>query len=492
MSWFSKIDWGDVAGTVGDWIGGNERASNIRANKRVAEFNRHIDEANLAIFIQRMRDTRSVKTHLQEAAKRRVAAAETGILYHETEGAYHTVRRDWQAWLARSEAGEIRDMGRAETAVERAELDAASFRLESEARLAGRRGLVLDARAQADRSAFETGLDTVAAQRNLLRAEDMAREGTSAAQVGREAATGRRITQDVRGAQRVAQAEQRALGAGRARLGGERAALATTTGIRRAERIGQAYEEAGAGVVAGAARGLRGSSAMAAQAEAAQDAGRDLALQEAEATVQSLALAEREAQIGAAGTRADVQLEGIKARAGEQLAALDLDRAQRMGEDLTFGARQGVRTAELAGREADIRGRYGIATAQEGLARQELREQQGQRVRGRRVLRRRGELADERLRYTRERATRRERAGEVSVAQEQLGVGRAEIARTRAQADFYVAKGDEISQGAELWQADAGKALAEWQLENLPKLPDYEGAQTRNAIGTFLNIMGRW
>ena len=496
MSWFANIfegfDLGDAIGAIGSAIAGSERRASIQQNAEIARLQRHLDQGNLALFIQSLKDTQAVKTQLINAAQRRRRSGEMSIAYHETEASYYDMRSNWRTWLAQSEADESLATDRAQSRVDYAQLAQIRAELASDESIAQKRGILLDTQARADATEYFSGLKQMTAQDRLLLAQERAFTGTRGLVAGREAATRRRIGAESSAREIARTGEMGVLRMAGQRAVAERGAFEVGSRLRRQERFRQAGGEIGAADASAAARGVRGSSAAAGGARAQGALMRDLEIQDAENLVQDLALAETLGKIGAAERRLVAEGHADRARTGEQEAILMLNTAQRQGEDLTTTARLGVGRAEAQRQRGQIESRFGLASAERGVQRATLEGERVSRARRGDVVDAQGRLVETRAGYAQTRYDRRIRQGEIESQQEGLASSRAYISRKDAVAQFYTADADLISQEAGKWQATAGQALAEWQLENLPSLPDYGAQGTRNSIGTYLDILSNF
>ena len=504
MSWWTGIDWGSVSAGIGDLLRGSAKDREIEQNAAVARFNRVVDRSNLAIFRQRMIESKKVYDSMLNGNRERIRAfthnldgTPGGIFqYYTTEAAFHATRSSTESWLAANKAAEIRQMSGADNLQRLAEIDRERTRITEADKIFDRQIQRLETQAIVSTRRRDNTLRLLDSQdRHYLQQRQVGWD-VSHAETSRIAASRARID-----------AERRALGtspdtdlidledkyrqATRTRIGAEREALVTTAGIRRTARIEEAYGEAGAGVADVAGRGIRGSGTQAAEADAVKGLRRDLAIQEAETTVQALRLTEDLARVMSGSRRISADLSVAEAKLREREEMLKVDEQENLGSRALATTQYGVRYDEKTLRAQEATGRYALETRDRNVEYAEIRGDRAVRRKEETVLDRQQSREATRHRFSEQRAQREEKVGAINVASASLAAARSQQSRQEENAKYYEAYGDRIRLLGERWQVQAGRALSNWQLNTMPNLPNYENLQTRNALATLLNMYGR-
>ena len=441
--------------TIGEWLAGEgldslqdlfriggtlvdarQEQANIQDRARVHQYSRRLDLFNLAMHRQALDLDQRLNRRLATTGYQEAGQAQREVDFFNAEARLRARERDYNAWLVNSQREEIARTSRAEANV--------AYR-----------------RTMAERAGVTARQGVLAAQDPLLRQQY--REQRAVETAGQyvvaaerdEQATGRRATVARLGAGR------QALAAGRDRIGAERAVVARSGALRVQTRAEQAVQEMGAGAVSGAARGMRGSYRRTTAARAMQEAVRDIELYQLEDGLRQIQLSEQAAKLEATGV-------DVEHRAAQEQARIDTAQA-RTGE-AQVRLIQGGRTARLG---LDVEG-----ARQRGEAfvlGEQMRLTQDQEQLGYARYRAAGQ-ASERLR----RGELVQRAGySLQEASSTLRAKGAAITREKA-----ITSGDKASY--DVWLGTTARQINDWQLKNLPSLPDYEGMSARAAMGAVM------
>ena len=449
-------------------------------DKKVAEFNRRNDLANVRLFLQRMKDEQSAWSLRRYAAE---VDYYTGLAMKDAardERAYYAARTrpetGFLAWLSGEErriAVEEAEIGYLDTLadirLQRGRIDMAEAvdtrRLPGMRRVAASdagiyQGSRLAARAQWDEHAVRrvSAAQVAESGRTLEGAQERLSEGTLEQQ------------------ERLGRAEA-------GRFQAQRQQIRARGAIQRARTIEGAQRAIGSAVAGGAARGARGSFALTAGAEAFTAMQSELSLQHLDQIVADLQLTEAEAT----GGRARIGMAGLQYGVADAERGLRATQRERGLLDTeaqldTADARTHLTLTQAHGRfteRGEARAVEFVEVGERGKVRREERAVQERRRIG----------AVDRRRHATERAEIRRRQGVQDIAKEGIAYRQAEASfqRGRQQVRSGLTKGFEVNR--QRWYAQAGQAIAQWQLDNLPDLPDYEATQTRQSLNIFMQSL---
>ena len=400
-------------------------------NKKIVEFNRKVDLSNLRVFLQRMKD---------EQAAHSLRSYEASVDYYagvaqknaaRSQQAYYAARTrpdGYLNWLTGEETRLASEAAATEEGIALADIATQRARL-------GMADVVETRRMQAMRRVGAAEEATFGAQQRASRAEF-------------DEHAGRRVS-----AQAVS-----AVGAFAERQ--EQRAAEGRYGRARTEAIEGAMRSIGSATAEGAARGVRGSFQQTAAAEVFSGLTRTLDTLEQEMSVDASkrlmasvgrerSLADTMAQLDTADARTHLGLTAARGRFTERHEA-------RSTEFIELGQRALVRGTERRG--LGLRGQAARQARQHATARNEIRRRQG--------------------------------AQEVAREGIQWKEAEAAFQRGRQTVRGGLTKGFEVNRAK--WYAEAGQAIAQYQLDNMPDLPDYEGTQTRQAVGNFFQTLSTW
>lgn len=410
---------------IGGHVVDYRKSRKLDQNKAlIARFNRQLDLLNLALTRKHLDYDNRISRRLAAESLQDVVQAQRQVDFYNSEAGLYATQRGLAEWMTGSRIREIETLARAELGTSWAKLGV-------------------------DRAAHAGASGVMTAQERRLAVSRVGQREVEQAELGVVGA--RRVSAQERYA-----AQRGTVGARFEALGAERVSIRRGGALRQTARIEQAAQEIGAGAASGAARGMRGSYRRTTAARAVVEAGRDLELFRMEDGLRLAQNAEQMAKAAAAGvdverTYADEQARlgaeqarlihgGLEARAGFRVTEAE----QRRARDV-HGAEAGL----LGARERAWHGRYGLM--------------------GEHVERERRKGAVEVAGFS------------LREAGSRLQAGAAE--RTKAKAGIQAQK-----QTYEVWLGDTARKINQWQLEQLPKLPDYEGQGTRSALSSLLNI----
>ena len=397
----------------------------LDANKAlIARFNRQLDMFNLALTRKHLDYDQRINKHLATESIQDVVQAQREADFYGTEAGFYAQQRGLTEFMTQSRIRELEQ-------VTRRELNAAWTGL-------GVRAVEHKARAA-----------VLGAQARRL---DVQRE----AQVEVERAEAMGIGVRGTAARQRYGAQRGVVGARGAAVAAERGTIIRGGELRRVARLEQAAQEIGAGAVSGAARGMRGSYRRTTAMRATVEALRDVELFRLEDGLKLAQNAEQLMKARAAGVDVEQTYREELSRLGtEQARLVHGGREARAGFDVT-GAQQ-AQARDVYGAEAvDIQAQAGLIGARRGFLGEQI-----ERERRKGVV----EAAGYSLREAGSRL--------------QVGAARRKVAKAgiEAQQKTY-----------EVWLGDTARQINQWQLEQLPTLPDYEGQGTRSALSTLLNI----
>ena len=221
-------------------------------------------------------------------------------------------------------------------------------------------------------------------------------------------------------------------------LGAARTELAVTTAARTQEVAAGARREVGAAFAGEAFRGMAGSFAQTEQLRIGAEAERELGV--------------IQAQYGAAAGRLDVQQ-----------SSLELERVNIAGDRALGDARSEMQRTRIEGESA-------VTAAQEGVQ----RRQESEIRTGARFI---GEERDLIL------AKGTQEAGRAGLSEAQARLQGVQVTQKRERADI-----EERTVKDRIEHGEISIGIADHSLENMPELPDYEGAAGMNAAGRILSL----
>ena len=422
--WITDDDVADTLKVGATLLGIRDRHKSSEAQEAWARFNKQADAMQLAHYIDRQKEEAGFDRRMSELHE-----ADRATLLFEVD----TLRAEQDAIRQR--------LSLHDTYADR-EVQAA-YRHKS---------LVL----QGALAEIDTRAGTLAARRSLVDVRATSARDLYTARGRTLDATSRRLATEATEEEHVRRGRQDMVDAGWRALAAEEAELDLTAAIRARQRRRALGEEIGAAAVGAAARGVTGSIEGTAAAAARQRAGEDLAVLDAQTATQQALLERRGAELGLEASR------------------ITADRALGM-------AARAVRGAQLG--EAGVRARTDLLLAR-GEADVARRQLTGEAVS---LGLRRGatEAEMERTTVARDRALLENK---LKRAASSLEGARSGLAQRRAQAGADRAGLAADRARAEARTADISATLAQWSLEHVPELPDYEGARLRSTIGGLLGL----
>ena len=424
-----------ISGHLVDYKQSKAASKNAAA---VTKYGRRVDILNLALHRKHLDFDQRIGRQMSQMSLIDATNAERWRQFRMSEMGYHAMRRGQDDWLTGSRVRELAQV----TARERqAEYLAAGARL---TQIQGRRDVLTreDQRLVIERAAERAITERATATTMASRA---------------------RIQTERAGIGERRDAEVASFKAGRARLGGEAELVAAGSEIRQQTRWEQARMERGAGTASGAARGMRGSFRQTTKAKALTDLRRDLTMFRLEDGLKMLDLAERAAKLEQAATASRTGMREAHRRSVEEGKALTEKQVRiQQGSEV---ARAGFRVERM-----------------ENIAERNTLGQQ-ERAAVKQV-----QATGEKRAFVGEEISRVQREGAVKRAAHSLAEAQS-LAQGHDQ--WAVSARHKITstkQQYEVWLGDSAKQIADWQLKNLPKLPDYEGMGARSALATSIRV----
>ena len=422
--WIDDDDIADVLRTGATLIGLGQQRAESKNQEAWAHFNKQADAMQLAQYIDRQK---------QEADfDRRTAAL-----------------HDREASALRFEV----DILKSERTAQREKLSIHDAFADTETRLAWEQRYHTLGAAIRD---LDTRAGTLGARRQIVDLKAATSGALARARRGTLVASRRELDVEARAEGALLAGRAGLVATGLAAVDAERSELMATTATRLRQRTRAFAEEVGAAEVGAAARGVTGSMEGVARAVAGQRLREDVGVLEAQVRTQ-------EAMLGRRG------------------AELELD-ASRIGADRALGAAaRAVRGARLGETGIAIGAEERMARIEAGVARQELRGEAD-------VLGMRREAAEaQQLGVTtaRDRTLRENKLRRVGLGVEGARMGLAER-RAGTAADRAALSADRAR--GEARTADVSAFFAQWSLDHVPELPDYEGARFRSSVGALLGL----
>ena len=418
-------------GWISDLIGIGGRLIDYKSGRKldanraiVSRFNRQLDMFNLAMTKKHLDYNQRINKMLATESYRDAAQAQRQIAFYGSEAGLYAAKRGLTEFMTASRIREMDTLARRELDTSWAQLGVRAMEHKGRASVLGAQGRLLDV--QEERQA-------------VVEAAEAGRIG-----VGRTSAL-----------QRVG-AQRATVAARMGTIGAERALVARGGEFRTQARLEQAAREIGAGAVSGAARGMRGSYRRTAARQATVKAARDIELFRLEDGLKMAQSAEASFKAMAAGVDVERTFAEAQARLGAEQARLVHGGRE---ERAAFGVE--------AAKQAQAAGVYG---AEARVLEAQAAEQVAQRG------------------FLGERIERERRKGLVEAAGHTLGEAGSRLQASAAQRTREKARIKGVQQTYEVWLGDTARQINQWQMEQLPTLPDYEGQGTRSAMSTLLNI----
>ena len=462
----------DVGGTIIEW---SEQDKALRTNAEVARYNRIVDRARLGLYLkQNEKDQRRSIRALSEAWWRG-DLSRRGVVLTTLEAENERFRRSYIERAAREEASEIQEIARREGDVATVRRLADQAGLRGEAATDRALGQLLGTESRQESRVYRAGQE--------LRRRQLVQVGRSEGAFRRDVAAQRGVLRARRG-ELAARAEALAEtgGAGLRSFAARERAIRGGVAIAREERLEAGYRAVGQAVADTAARGVRGSFSATALAQEGQSMARDLAMQEFEKDVALEDLAYRRKDLVHRVGVEQAQL----VRAGAELAA---DETGLEGQSVTQEAQFATSRQEIRVSGLEAEAGKAVGGAQRAVRRAEIDARAGTRHLRSRVVYWTGEAAQARARSQVAEGERRKYRGLVEVRDSRAREGATELRQRQEQ--FAGVQAETARQDAVAEQDMQGRyrAFAEWQLERLPGLPDYEGMRTGAALGALLESM---
>ena len=439
MSWLEDklgidLDWDDVLTGVGTVIDLWDDYERKEIAEKSAKFTRQRQILDLAAFIanqQRLSDiNKGRRTWMHESQR---AVLEGARDYAATEAEY---------WKTRGAAELAMGRGRA---ADDALMREQRFNVQS-AELAVRGAQIAQAR---------TSIGFERAGNEMRQAQVMAQQETLEAQ---------RSLLGVETAERgkILAARQRSVTAGLEAVQARGRQVEGVLGARVGARVEEAQMARGAVSAGLGARGMAGSFEGTAGRQIGREAGRDILELNLGAASEMAALGERQAGLLLEEQR--IRSEG----------ALGAARDAVRGSEITAeGLGLRARAQELRAEGAQVQGREAVLAAQEDLLGVEaLAIESGRTVSDRQRI-------------------RDETAAEIAAGTAGLRAGAATLDEARATADLADLDLDISQIESEITAGDTAIAIADWTLQKVPDLPDYDTFFLRGAIGTILGSRQR-
>ena len=468
MGWFEDtfgIGAGDalnIAGHIVDWW---DRSEAIEGNELVGSFNRQLDLLNLGMNNRHLGYDIHINQLLAQQNLNEIAQVQNQVGYWRTENEFIKQQRAHGQWLMGSKLRELDLVAERELDTAWAQVNLAAQSNYSRQRILQQKGINLRHR----RFAADMERDAEWAMTGVERTEAYGAHGRAGRQFQARMGT-------LQAAQAVGRAGEQVVEAGRRRVGAERAATGRLGAMRRTERVEQAQREIGAGRVSGAARGMAGSFRITTEMRARTEAARDLERFSIEDGLRQLQLGEESARLGAEEARLGAEAAGVReqmvgAKTAFEAAGADLRLA--LGRTDTAQARlmAGKIRADAA---FDLEQFEYDEQAYVNNVEQYLHSMQFRGIEGQREF-----LDDRRERITRE--------GGIDFQQRNLQLLGNEVRIGQADIDVSRLGIDSLERTYNVWLGQIAQGINQWQLQELPNLPNYEGMGTRNALAFLLN-----
>ena len=408
-----------------------------RDQAKVAKYNRQLDMLRLAFRRQSYDyDKRIAKAtsalSLNEAIN---ADREAGLRLMEKD--LYDVQRGYAQWTTEADLRQI-DLVRAR------EIDTRFGQLGvRQAEQFGQTGVLAEQRRLIDTERREQRVIERAEMRTLEERE----EGTGVARVSASARL---------------RAGRGSVAATRTRMGTESAFEAARADVALAQRVEQASEEIGAAAASGAARGMYGSYRRTEAMRAQMELDRDLRVMDLEAGLTQLRIAEE-------GSRTDAAAVDVERRYAEEVSRIGIEGAGIREQQARVAATGRIERGRLGVRGAEHTRLAGIhAATGRALSAEE------QELMGRRAL-----LGDERERVRRE--------GAIATAGYSLKRSEAQLGQWRADVSAAKHRIASDEQKYQVWLGTTAQQINQWQLKNIPELPDYDTMGTRSAMSALIN-----
>ena len=422
----------DLARIGGRYVDYRQSQERIESAAEVGRFNRQLDLLNLALSRRHNELSRRIIRSRATESLADVAQANAEAEAFGAESRLRATERSYSQWLTASRMREVDRVGTREWLLGRRQIGVQ--RAQDVQRLAvwAAQGRQLTAQRRGEAEVRGAAMQTLAAQR-----------GEQA--VGRTAARRRYL------------AAGSLHGAVQRRIDAERVVAARGGALRIQARAEQAVQESGAGAVSGAARGMRGSYRQTTATRAAVEAARDIELYRLEDGLRQLQLSEQEGRRHLAGIEAGTRYEQEVARLGTEGARTTEAQAR-----IIAGGREARAGFDVAGER--LRTEHAVLGQREALtaAAGDLHTQ------------RRWQLYEGKERMRREGLV--EQAG-LSLQEARAKLGKGAAKRTAARAGIAAQERTYEEQLGSM-----AEQIQEWQLKQLPSLPDYEAMGTRNAL----------
>ena len=523
MSWWDSIGKGlEAIGVLTEW---SEKDKAIRHNAEVAKYNRLLDRINLGLGIKRSEDEVALNDQRIEDMQYQRHIARSDRLHAETVSGFHRDRMTYLGDLADSESRHMMAVTNSRYAAQHADHRVRMAQL----RVAGRvdratlaaldaehtgeqnilsatlehsrlQGLALDATGRAATDNYAAGRHRRSKQVARLQVGQIQQQAVAGQERELLGARGRTAAARRRSIMQAGQAQIGAAGARRVRLN-------RNTEIAQRERIELGARTVGAAVAEEAGRGVSGSGRATAAAEEAKATERDLQVMQLQRDIHLVDMTEREAL-----ARAD--MEAKLAQVDETQARIGRDRASQVRQEAIFAADHAVSFAQLSEEDTRARGeyttqqaqlaaqrgalnlrnvgaqaRFDTGVAQRAVTETEVSGRMGYRELQEDAYRKQNRLHADQYLQGRDQAEFRRRRGILDVARAGIDRGESDLRGMRATAQEmgYDTEIDRLNRDTRM--AGLEKEFAEWQLDTLPSLPDYEGMRTGNTIRSFLEIM---